>query len=310
MNNARYQQIRIFQTIASEGSITAAARKLELTAPSVSKALKNLEQHIGLPLFLRSTRRIELTEAGRRLLARSSDAVQALQDAIESVRDDNATPSGLVRVTLSRFAYQLIFRPHLAEIAARYPQLQLELSLYDGTINILEHGYDLGIRFGDTLEDGMVARQLLPPLTEGLYASPEYLTRHGTPQTPADLAQHRLIGYRYITANRILPLLLDDHGDTLSVEMATPFISNGIDALADAIRAGIGIGRLFTRICAQQANRDRFRPVLRDYWRTYPGVYLYHLPQAQKARRVRVLIDFLLEKAAAMLGEATPQNVL
>lgn len=153
-------------------------------------------------------------------------------------------------------------------------------------------------------------RQLLPPLQEGLYASPEYLARHGTPETPADLAQHRLIGYRYITANRILPLLLDDHGDTLSVEMATPLISNDIDVMADAIRAGIGIGRLFTNICAQQRDHDRFRPVLRDYWRTYPGVYLYHLPQAQKARRVRVLIDFLLEKAAAMLGEATPQNVL
>lgn len=91
MNNALYNQIRIFQIIASEGSITAAARKLEITAPSVSKALKTLEQHIGLPLFSRNTRRIELTEAGRRLLARSSDAVQALQDAIESVRGGRRT---------------------------------------------------------------------------------------------------------------------------------------------------------------------------------------------------------------------------
>jgi len=91
----------------------------------------------------------------------------------------------------------------------------------------------------------MVARRLLSPFAEGLYAAPEYLARHGTPQTPDDLARHRLIGYRYITANRILPLLLDDHGDTLSVEMATPLISNDIDVMADAIRAGIGIGRLF-----------------------------------------------------------------
>ena len=302
MNNARYQQIRIFQTIASEGSITAAAHKLELTAPSVSKALKSLEQHIGLPLFSRNTRCIELTEAGRRLLARSSDAVQALQAAVESVRDENRAPAGLVRVPLSRFAYQLIFRPHLAEISARYPQLQLELSLYDGTINILEHGYDLGIRFGDTLEDGVVARQLLPPMTEGLYASPEYLARHGTPHPPAELAAHRLIGYRYITANRILPLTLDANGEPLTVDMPAPLISNDIDVMADAIRAGIGIGRLFAPICARLPDRERFRPVLRAYWRTYPGVYLYHLQHAPKARRVQVLIAFLLEKAA----EITP----
>lgn len=205
MNNALYNQIRIFQTIAAEGSITAAARKLQITAPSVSKTLKTLEQHLGLPLFSRSTRHIELTEAGRRLLARSGDAVQALQDAIESVRDDNAIPSDLVRVTLSRFAYQLLFRPFIAEFGARYPHIQLELSLCDGTINILDAGYDLGIRFGDTLEEGMVARRLLPPFAEGLYAAPEYLARHGTPQTPDDLARHRLIGYRYITANRQPP---------------------------------------------------------------------------------------------------------
>ena len=97
--------------------------------------------------------------------------MQALQDAIESVRDDNAIPSGLVRVTLSRFAYQLIFRPFIAEFGARYPHIQLELSLCDGTINILDAGYDLGIRFGDTLEEGMVARRLLPPF-KGIDWSP------------------------------------------------------------------------------------------------------------------------------------------
>ena len=300
MNNALYNQIRIFQTIAAEGSITAAARKLQITAPSVSKALKTLEQHLGLPLFSRSTRHIELTEAGRRLLARSGDAVQALQDAIESVRDDNAIPSGLVRVTLSRFAYQLIFRPFIAEFGARYPHFQLGLSLCDGIINILDAGYDLGIRFGDTLEEGMVARRLLPPFAEGLYAAPEYLARHGTPQSPDDLARHRLIGYRYITANRLLPLTLDADGEPLGVAMPTPLICNDIDVTADAIRAGLGIGRLFTPICAQQPDRERFRPVLRDYWKTYPGVYLYHLPHAQKARRVQALIAFLVEKAATI----------
>ena len=229
--------------------------------------------------------------------------MQALQDAIESVRDDNAIPSGLVRVTLSRFAYQLLFRPFIAEFGARYPHIQLELSLCDGIINILDAGYDLGIRFGDTLEEGMVARRLLPPFAEGLYAAPEYLARHGTPQTPDDLVRHRLIGYRYITANRLLPLTLDAvdaDGEPLGVAMPTPLICNDIDVTADAIRASLGIGRLFTPICAQQPDRERFRPVLRDYWKTYPGVYLYHLPHAQKARRVQALIAFLTEKTATI----------
>lgn len=137
-------------------------------------------------------------------------------------------------------------------------------------------------------------------MAEGLYASPEYLARHGTPQTPADLAAHRLIGYRYITANRILPLTLDADGEPLTVDMPAPLISNDIDVMADAIRAGIGIGRLFAPICARLPDRERFQPVLRAYWRTYPGVYLYHLQHAQKARRVQALIAFLLEKAATI----------
>src|SRR5688572_28666684 len=110
MNNVIYNQIRIFQSIAREGSITAAARKLEITPPSVSKALKLPEQHIGHPLFVRSTRRIELTDAGEQLLHQTSRAVASLESAVESIKDLNQEPSGLVRITLSRFAYLLILK--------------------------------------------------------------------------------------------------------------------------------------------------------------------------------------------------------
>lgn len=298
MNNVIYNQIRIFQSIAREGSISAAARKLEITPPSVSKALKLLEQHLGHPLFIRTTRRIELTDAGQQLLQQTSAAVDSLEKALDSIKDSSQQPSGLIRITLSRFAYLLILKPFMAEFCQRYPGVQLEISVYDGTINIIEERFDLGIRFGDILEGGVVARQLLKPFREGLYASASYLETFGTPATPVDLHQHRLIGYRFITNNRILPLILEDKGEQLTVEMPGQLISNDIDVMADGIRSGLGIGRLFEPIHRLQPDRETFIPVMEPYWKTYPPVYLYYPKSAGKTKRVKTLIDFLLTKTA------------
>lgn len=296
MNNVIYNQIRIFQSIAREGSITAAARKLEITPPSVSKALKLLEQHIGHPLFVRTTRRIELTDAGEQLLQQTSRAVQSLESAVESIKELNQEPSGLVRITLSRFAYLLILKPFMAEFCQSYPGIQLEISVYDGTVNMIDERFDLGIRFGDILEESVVARQLMKPFREGLYASAAYLAAHGTPELPTDLHQHQLIGYRFITNNRILPLMLEDKGEQLTVEMSGQLISNDIDVMADGIRSGLGIGRMFEPVYELQPDKEQFIPVMMPYWKTYPPVYLYYLKSTGKAKRVKALIDFLMTK--------------
>jgi molybdate transport repressor ModE-like protein len=296
MNNAIYNQIRIFQSIAHEGSISAAARKLEITPPSVSKALKLLEQHIGYPLFVRTTRRIELTDAGEQLLQQTLQAVDLLENAVESIKDMNQEPSGLVRITLSRFAYLLVLKPFMAEFCQICPGIQLEISVYDGTVNMIDERFDLGIRFGDILEDSVIARQLIKPFREGLYASAAYLAEYGTPELPTDLHQHQLIGYRFITNNRILPLMLEDKGEQLTVEMPGQLISNDIDVMADGIRSGLGIGRMFEPVYELQADKQQFIPVMMPYWKTYPPVYLYYLKSASKVKRVKALVDFLIMK--------------
>ncbi|CAI1540267.1 LysR family transcriptional regulator [Serratia proteamaculans] len=299
MNNVIYNQLRIFQSIAREGSITAAARKLEITPPSVSKALKQLEQHIGHPLFVRTTRRIELTDAGQQLLEQTTAAVDSLEKSLENIRDQSQEPSGLVRITLSRFAYLLILKPVMAAFCQQFPGVQLEISVYDGTVKIIDDRFDLGIRFGDILEGGVVARQLMRPFREGLYASSSYLKEFGTPTMPAELYQHNLIGYRFITNNRILPLILDHNGEQLTVEMPGQLISNDIDVMADGIRSGLGIGRLFEPIHGLQPDKEQFIPVMEKYWKTYPPVYLYYPKNAGKTKRVKTLIDFLIKRTAA-----------
>ncbi|WP_281167289.1 LysR substrate-binding domain-containing protein [Thiofilum flexile] len=153
------------------------------------------------------------------------------------------------------------------------------------------------IRFGDHLQENRVARQLLAPFKEGLYVSAGYVERYGLPQSPEELSQHRLIGYRFITAKRILPLILNNQGEELTVQMPHSIITNDIEVIADGVRQHLGIGRLFVPVHARLPDRDSFIPVLEPYWRNYPGVYLYYLQNSQKAGRIRTVINFLLEKS-------------
>ena len=298
MDNSFYGQLNVFQTIAQEGSISAAARKLEIAVPSASQALKLLEQKIGVPLFHRTTRNIQLTDTGRQLLERTEQAMATLHQAFEEVRNFGEQVSGTVRITMARVMYQLVLRPHLAEFHQRYPQIQLEISLNDGLSHLIEDGIDLGIRFGNRLDEGMVVRKLMNGTQEGLYVSQRYAAQHGMPKTPKDLSAHQLIGYRFISSNKIEPLVIAQNGQETAVEMDTPLICNDPEILLDATRQGLGIGRVFTYNMQHQPYRADFVPGLQKYWQQYPPLYLYYLQHSQRTKKVQAVIEFLLEKTA------------
>lgn len=163
MNSSIFGYLTAFHSIVEEGSIAGASRKLEIAPPSISQSLKLLEQHIGLPLFNRTTRRMELTEAGVHLYESTKDIIKSLSSAVESTQDLKNTPSGVVRMTIPRVAYWLILKPHFAEFCRRYPNVQLEIAIDDGTVDILKENFDVGIRFGDKVAENMVAKKLLNP---------------------------------------------------------------------------------------------------------------------------------------------------
>ena len=195
-------------------------------------------------------------------------------------------------------SYLCLLKPRLARFYETYPGIRLEISVYDGTVDILERGFDMGIRFGDRVEEGMVARRLSEPFREGLYVSEDYVRRHGLPKGPEDLSHHRLIGYRFITANRMLPLILNMDGEELTVDMPVSITTNDIGVIADAVRQGLGIGRLFEPVHRRLSDRDAFLPVLERFWRGYPALYLYFPQNSQRAKRIRALIDFMAEAEA------------
>lgn len=296
-SNASYNQIVIFQCIAKEGSIRGTARKLEMAAPSVSQSLKLLESKLGIPLFRRSTRQMSLTEAGKFLLENTSDAIATLDYALESVSDLSHAPSGHVSITVPRFVYRNILKPIIPKFCETYPDIQLEISVSDSAVNIIKEEIDIGIRFGNLIEDGVVAHKLTEPAREALFASPAYIKKYGMPKSAQDLKKHKAIRYRFGASNRLAPLLLNVDKDTLTVEMPHSMIVNDTDIMIDSTLADLGIGRMITPLVDKYFARGELLPILEKSWVEYDGLYIYFSQHSQKARRVRVLIDFLLENA-------------
>ncbi|WP_117232767.1 LysR family transcriptional regulator [Vibrio maerlii] len=296
MKGATYNQLTMFHAIVREGSISGAARHLEVAPPSVSQALKTLETQLGLPLFTRTTRRVELTEAGQLLFDKTVDAISDLTSAVESVADLSRTPSGRVSITVPRFVYQYLISPIYAEFCTLYPEIQLEISISDGTVDILRDGLDLGIRFGDKVEEGMIAKRLTPELKEALFASPAYIEKFGNPTEISQLSQHKLIQYRFVTSNQIAQLPMVDNGHIVNTDIPTAMVVNDTDIMIDAAKKGLGIGRLVTPMVQAELDSGKLVPILEKHWHSVAGLYLYFHKNSQKARRVRVLIDFLYEK--------------
>lgn len=297
MNGGTYNRLVIFQAIVAENSIRGAARKLEMAPASVSQALKALEQTLGLPLFTRTTRRLELTEAGELLRERTERPIADLSFALESVRDLGEVPSGKVRITVPRFVYQLFLRPIYAEFCQMYPAIELEISVSDAAVDIIGEGFDVGIRLGDRIEEGLVAKRLSPPMREALVAAPAYLRRHGAPKTLADLRDHALVQYRFIASNRLAPLDLIENGRQVRVEMPIALIVNDTDLMVDAALRGLGIGRMVEPVVAAALREGTLEPVLKAHWAPYSELHAYFPQNSQKARRIRVLLDFLGKKA-------------
>ena len=134
-------------------------------------------------------------------------------------------------------------------------------------------------------------------MREALFVSPEYAAANGIPQSPQALSGHKLIQYRFIASRQLAPLLLNDKGNNLQVDMPLALIANDTDLMLDAALHGLGIGRIVEPMVREHFTSGALVPVLRDYWYPYEGLFVYFHQHAQKAKRVRVLVDFLLEKA-------------
>ena len=287
--------ITAFVRVASAGSFSQAARQLGVSTVSVSRNVQRLESELGVRLLNRTTRRVSLTEEGRALFETSRGALAELEAAHDSIAENRSEPAGLVRFTSASAFGRLYVLPLLSELRARYPRIEVELSLADRLIDMVAESYDIGIRIGEIPDSNTVVRKLAD-VPRFVVASPQYLTRHGAPQTPGQLAAHECIRYRSIASGRPVRWEFGRGAQTQAYDVHGHLILNDVLAVCDATIAGLGLAQLPTFIATPHIRDGRLVPVLTHYAPAQFPVSLYYPARRLQAMRARVLIDFILQR--------------
>lgn len=286
--------IEVFLTIIREGSLRGAARALGIGAPAVSLQLKALEERLGVSLIIRTTRSIELTEAGQVLFDGASPAYRDMTYAIKKTREVGNALNGTLRLSLSRGAYMVALTPVIDRFLAAYPGINLDLSWSEDLVDINREGFHAGIRLGDILVPSMMAVRLTPPLKSVFMASPAYLDAAGRPDHPRDLLRHDCIRYKRPSARRIADWHFVEDGVTKVIDPPARVAFDTVVGVIQAARDGLGIGWSLYETSREYIKNNALEVVLDGYARDMPPFYLYYPEQNKRVECLRLLIDFLV----------------
>ena len=301
--------LHLLTIIAQTRNLTQAATRLGISKASVSEHLRSLERTVGMSLVRRTTRSVALTAAALQLVDDTQASFTRIEQSLQQIRDQAGAPRGVLRVTAPVALGRQRIAPLLPQFIRRFPDIRLDLDLNDRLTNLAQEGFDLAIRHARSVPDTYIAL----PLCESrslLVASPEYLRRRGSPETPEELARHECLLYlrdggtqswsfEKPTARR--------RADRVSIPVAGPFRANNSEVLREAILGGLGIGLLPDFSSEQELHSGALKPVLPD-WKPvgFFGEHIYAVrPGATRAPRiVECLVEFLREAFA----EQTPRS--
>ncbi|WJI17733.1 LysR family transcriptional regulator [Pseudoxanthomonas winnipegensis] len=296
----RVGDIALFLRVLDLGSISAAARQLDLSAAVASQRLKRLERELGVRLLHRTTRRLHPTPEGQALAERGRVLVRDLEALGEDLRESAQQVSGTLRVTLSASFGMLYVAPLLPEFQRLHPRLRVSAHLSDHLVDLVKEGFDLAIRIGPLADSGLYARSLASN-ARVLCASPEYLRRMGTPRTPADLATHDGVLLMGRDGRQDVWTLVGPDRQSVRVRMASRFESNFGEVLREAVLAGQGIAVHSLWHVAADLRAGRLLAVLPD-WRPPVTSISAVTPARLQPPRVRRFVEFL----TARLGDPPP----
>jgi len=292
----RLAAIQVFSQVVESGSFAKAAARLGLSTSAASRHVAELESHLQTRLLNRTTRRVSLTESGRAFYERSVQLLADLEEAEQEAARTAVVPRGTIKLTASvNFGVRHI-APAIAAFLAQHREVGFDVSLSDRIVDLVEEGFDLGIRVGVAGSDNIVARKLgetrLVPC-----ASPGYIQAHGAPQAPEELEEHNCFTYEYITP-RNLWRFRDPSGHERAVRVRGNLHSNNGDLLAEAAARGAGIVFEPAFIVGLDVRAGRLVPLLQDFVPLPVPIYAVYPSRKHLSAKVRLFVDFLVERFA------------
>ncbi|AOY89095.1 LysR family transcriptional regulator [Marinobacter salinus] len=286
----RIDAMRAFVTVVNEGTFTRAADRLEMSPQLVSKYVSQLEQHLGVRLLNRTTRKIHLTEAGTHYHQRAQQVLNDIDDMENQLGDLQTQARGLLRISAPvSFAIRHM-APLLSEFQNAHPAVGIDLQLNDRKVEIVEEGFDIALRIGHLKSSSLIAKRIAP-VRLVMCASPDYLERHGTPERLEDLQTHRYLRYSYMNQEASEPV----HRwlQSAARNRGSDMVSNNGDVLVEAAIAGAGIALQPTFITGSAIREGKLRIILPECEPEPMALYAVYAHRQLLASKVRSFLNFI-----------------
>jgi len=295
---SKLKQLESFVAVATLGSLSAAARDEGVAPAMVARRLNALEARLGIKLLVRSTRRLSLTEEGTLLLGEAQRILQELNDAEARVAHGSQHPNGHLRITAPAGFGRKHVAPLIPDFLARYPDVTLSLDLSDRLVALIEERYDCAIRIGELTDSNVIGIRLADN-RRVIVASPEYLRRHGTPQTPEELARHNCLSFGP-HGSQSRGWLLQQDGQIRAVRVSGRLSCSDGSVLHDWTLAGHGLAWRSSWEVSDDLVSGRLVSVLDDYAAPANGIFALLPERKHLPLRVKVFIDMLRQAFAPM----------
>ncbi|HEX5282274.1 MAG TPA: LysR family transcriptional regulator [Micropepsaceae bacterium] len=292
MTGPSLDEISVFVTVLDQKSFAGAAKRLGISPPRVSELVRTLEERLGVRLVERTTRSVAATEAGERLRTQLQSLLDDYQAALDSMSDFREKPAGTLRLTVATPGAHFVIAPVIGRFLSTYPEITVEVSADNRLIDIVAERYDAGLRPGGRLEKDMIAVRVSDDVNLVHVASPAYLAKKGTPQTPDDLVDHNCVRFRL--PNGMLPWRFRGKDGQIEKHFNGNLIVDDLILGVGAAIDGVGVLQVLPHYVAREIAEGRLVPLLQD-WAPPPieGFHIYYPSRRQIRPALKVFVDFL-----------------